>query len=402
MKALEELAVIHGQVMSTTPVATKRYLFNKINWDAKAICIQGERGVGKTTLLCQYLLEKYKSVDKGLYISADNINVTSLGLFNIARTFFSYDGKALFIDEIHKYPNWAIELKNIIDTYRNHQIVLTGSSSLDLHHGKSDLSRRVVYYKLNGLSFREYLKLAHDIDAETISFENIIQHHVSIADQFKTIPILKYFQEYIEHGYYPFFLEGISDYLAKVNNIIEKVIFEDVAVIYNLKQTTLPILKKILWLVATSSGLLPNIDRISKNLRVSREVIYNCLEYLNHSGLINSVYAEAKGMKLIRKPAKIYLHNTNLLHAINGTLSLVSDTGGVRETFLVNQISTELQIKMHDQGDFMIGQRYIVEVGGRGKNNKQIKSLNNAFLAIDGIAIGFGNRIPLYLFGLMY
>jgi uncharacterized protein len=402
MTNLEELMAIHGQVMSTIPTTTKRYLFNGIDWKTKAICVQGERGVGKTTLICQYLLEQYQSVDKALYVSADNINVTALGLFNIARTFFSYDGQALFIDEIHKYPNWAVELKNIIDTYRGHQIILTGSSSLDLHQGKSDLSRRVVYHKLAGLSFREYLKLAHAIDVDPILLNDIFHHHVKIADQFKTMPILKYFKEYLENGYYPFFLEGINDYLQKVNNIIEKVIFEDIAVIYNLRQTTLPILKKLLWLIATSSGLLPNIDRISKNLQVSREVVYNCLEYLNHSGLINNIYAEARGMKLIRKPGKIYLCNTNLLNAINGTLNLSSNIGGMRETFFVNQISANLKINLHDHGDFVVGGKYIVEVGGQGKTQKQIKSLNDAYLALDGIVIGFGKRIPLFLFGFLY
>lgn len=402
MATLDELVVIHTEVMSTVSQTSKRYLYDKIDWNTKAICLKGERGVGKTTMICQYLLEKYESPDKALYISADNINVTAIGLFNIAREYFAYGGQALFIDEIHKYSDWSVELKNIIDTYRKHQIVFTGSSSLNLEQSKADLSRRVVYHKLLGVSFREFLTLSLNIEVEHITLENLINHHVKIANQFKGIPILKYFSDYLEYGYYPFFLEGLNDYLAKVNNMIEKVLFEDIAVVYNLRQTTIPILKKLLWLIATSVVFTPNIDSISKNLSVSRDIIYNCLEHLNHSGLLNSIYPEARGMKLVRKPGKIYMSNTNLLNAINGNIYLTSDIGNIRETFIANQLSSYFKIGLHDEGDFIIDGKYIIEVGGNGKTDKQIKSLDNAYSAIDGIEIGFGRRIPLYLFGLLY
>jgi uncharacterized protein len=399
---LEQLVTIHNQVMASTPAVFKRYLFDKINWKSKAICIQGDRGVGKTTLVCQYFLENYVSVDKAIYISADNIHVTKSGLFAIAQEYFSFGGEALIIDEVHKYPNWAIELKNIIDTYRKHQIIFTGSSSLDLKQSKSDLSRRVVFHQLLGLSFREYLKFAHDLEFSTYEFDHIINNHAKIADQFKAITILKHFYDYLNYGYYPFFLEGVEDYLIKTNNIIEKVIFEDIAVVYNLKQATLPIMKKLLWLVATANGLIPNIDRISRNLGTSREIIYHCLEYLSHAGLINNVYSDGRGMKLIRKPAKIYLHNTNLLYAVNGNLKLYNDIGAMRETFFVNQVLPQHLVSVHNSGDFLVDGKYVIEIGGKGKTNKQIKSIKDAYLAIDNIEIGFGKRIPLYLFGFFY
>lgn len=400
---LFELVTIHNEVMSTTPsLAFKRFLHDQINWDAKAICIQGARGVGKTTLMCQLFLEKYKNVEQALYFSADNINVTSKGLFKIAQEFFSAGGLALFIDEIHKYPNWSIELKNIIDTYRKRQIIFSGSSSLDLQHSKGDLSRRVVYHSLPCLSFREYLKLSQQIDFPAVSLEDIIKNHLSIAEKLKSITILKHFNNYLNHGSYPFFSEGIEDYLSKINNVIEKIIFEDIAVVYNLKQTTLPVIKRLLWLVATTNGLTPNVDSISKNFRVSRDVIYNCFEYLHKSGLIKNLYTDARGMKLARKPGKVYLDNTNLLHAINGSLKLNSDIGVVRETFFVNQLELNHRVNLHDSGDFIIDDYYVIEVGGKGKTEKQIKSVKNSYLAIDGIEMGFGKRIPLYLFGLLY
>lgn len=399
---LDELALIHQEVMATTPTAFRRYLYPKINWGAKGLCILGDRGVGKTTLLCQDFLERYRSPEKGLYISADHVSVVSYGLVNIAQSYFSYGGEALYIDEVHKYPNWSIEIKNLLDTYKNRQIIFSASSSLDLNKSKADLSRRIVYHRLLGLSFREYLSLSENLELPPLSLPEILKNHIKIATNFNSFPLLKYFKEYLKHGYYPFFKEGLEDYLSKVNNVIEKVLFEDIAVVYNLKQTTVPILKRILWLVATSNGLIPNIDKMSKNLGISREMVYNCLEYLNSSGLLNDLFPSGKGNRLIRKPSKIYLNNANLLNAIHGSLKLESDIGGIRETFFVNQVSGLHKVALHDKGDFIIDDSWIVEVGGRGKNDKQIRKQEEAYLAVDDIKIGFGNKIPLYLFGFLY
>lgn len=399
---LDELISIHQEVMAKIPITFKRYLFSKINWKANGLCILGDRGVGKTTLLCQHLLERYQTPDRALYLSADNINVISCGLFNIAQRFFAYGGEGLYIDEVHKYPNWSIEIKNILDTYKDRKIVFSASSSLDLNRSKGDLSRRVVYHRLLGLSFREYLLLSANIQLPELTLSEILSHHVKIASGFSSMQILKHFQDYLRHGYYPFFMEGLEDYLSKVHNVIEKVLFEDVAVIYNLRQTTLPIMKRILWLVATSNGLIPNIDKMSKNLGISREMVYNCLEYLNHSGLLNDLFPGGKGNNLIRKPGKIYLNNVNLLNAIHGSLKLDSDIGGIRETFFVNQVGSTHKVALHDKGDFFIDDTWIIEVGGKGKNSKQIRGENKAYLAIDDVKIGFGNKIPLYLFGLLY
>lgn len=399
---LEDLIQIHQEVMSTVPTAVKRYLYTQINWKAAGLCIVGDRGVGKTTMVCQNLLETYKTPSRALYISADHVSVLSYGLVNIAKAFFAEGGEALYIDEVHKYPEWSVEIKNLLDTYKGRQIIFSASSSLDLNKSKGDLSRRVVYHRLLGLSFREYLSLAHNIHLPTLTMEEVIRDHVTIVSDFGSIPLLQYFKEYILHGYYPFFMEGLQDYSAKLTNVIEKVLFEDVAVVYNLRQTTLPILKRILWLVATSNGLIPNIDKMSKNLGISRELVYNCLEYLSSSGLLNEVFASGKGNNLIRKPAKIYLNNSNILNAINGTLKLETDVGGIRETFFVNQVGCNHKVSLYDKGDFLINDRWIVEIGGKNKNDYQIREEKEAYLVLDDLKIGFGRKIPLYLFGFLY
>lgn len=399
---LEDLFAIHRQVMATTEEKRKRYLYDKINWTAQALCITGDRGVGKTTLMCQHLLETYRSVETALYISADNIHVAAEGLFKIAQNYFSIGGQALFIDEVHKYPNWSVELKNIIDTYKKNKIVFSASSSLDLNQSKADLSRRVVYHHLMGLSFREYIFLTQNVLLPVLSLDEILKNHVAIADALLPYKMLKLFSEYLSYGYYPFFLEGLSDYHSKLHNVIEKVIFEDIAIVFNLRQTTLPVLKKILWLVATTDGLIPNVDNISSNVGVSREVVYNCLEYLGRSGLLSNLYPVSEGMKLIRKPGKIYLNNTNLLNAINGTLKRASSSGGVRETFFANQATSCHKVNLCPDCDFFLDEKIAIEVGGKNKDYNQIKGLSNAYLAVDDIEVGFKNKIPLYLFGFLY
>ena len=400
--SLEPLISIHESVMANIPVGKQRYLYPQINWRTQSICLLGNRGVGKTTLISQFLLEHYQSASRALYISADNVIVSSEGLFATAQEYFQFGGEALFIDEIHKYPNWAQELKNILDTFRNKQIVFTASSALELKKSKYDLSRRAVYYELKGLSFREFLDFSENFQIPTVSLTDIISKHLEIAEIFKGKTILKSFRNYLYKGYFPFFLEGEQDYLSKVNNVIEKVLFEDIAVIYNLKQSTIPILKKILWLTATSKGLVPNIERISKDLKVSREIIYASFEHLAQSGLLNNIFYDSKGLKLIRKPGKIFLENTNLICAINGILKLGNDVGNLRETFFVNQMAHTHRLNLHDHADFIIDGQYIFEVGGQSKNFRQIKNTENSYLAVDNIEIGFGKKIPLYIFGFLY
>lgn len=397
---MQDLIAIHNEILALIPKSNTRYLYGQINWNSLGICVLGDRGVGKTTLICQDLLKRYKTPDKALYITADHIAVISMGLFNIAKQFFLEGGEALYIDEVHKYPNWSIEIKNILDTYKNKQIIFSASSSIDLNKSKGDLSRRVVYHKLFGLSFREYLLIAENIEIPSFDLTDILKNHIPIATQWNFV--FPHFKKYLNFGYYPYFTEGLEDYFAKLTNVIEKILFEDIAVIYNLKQNTLLILKKILWLVATANGMIPNIDKMSKNLAVSREMVYNCLEYLTSSGLLNEIFPHGKGNHLVRKPAKIYINNTNLLYAIYRSLKLHPDIGGIRETFFLNQVGNKHKVTLHDKADFVIDDKWVMEIGGKNKDGEQIKGIDSSYLVIDDSKIGFGNKIPLYLFGLLY
>ena len=399
---LDGLYEFHLELMTHIPLGNKRYLYSQLNWDSRVICLIGDRGVGKSTLICQRMIEHYEKMSRGLYISADNINVLANGLLNIAKTYFAQGGEALFIDEVHKYPNWALEIKNIIDIYKDRHIIFTSSSSVDLVKSKADLSRRVVYYRLNGLSFREYLQFVLDKPLSVITLQDIIKNHVDLVQEMKLQTVLKHFQDYLRHGFYPFFMEGVDDYLGKLNNILEKVIYEDIGVIYSLKTASLVALKKMLWLIATAGCFIPNIDNMSKDLQLSRDFVYDGLEYLQRAGLISSIYANGKGMKLVRKPGRIYLNNSNMSYAIHGEFKLKADIGAVRETFFANQVSPLHQVTTSDVGDFLIDGEHIFEIGGTGKTKKQIKDSAKAHLAIDGIEIGSGNKIPLYLFGFLY
>ena len=400
---LQKLFEMHNLVISQKKRSIKRYLYEKINWNLRAICIFGARGTGKTTLLVQYYDEHYDTPEKALYISADYLSVIAHGLYEVADTYFKSGGEVLLIDEIHKYPNWSAELKNIIDVYSEKQIIISGSSSLNLQQGKGDLSRRVVYYELQGLSFREFLVFETGIAFQTLTLEDIFSHHIKHASiiQSKTT-ILKQFNNYLLYGYYPFFLEGKNEYFSRINNVIEKVISDDIATLFNVKRSNISKIKKLLWLIGVSQPFTPNIDNISNALGISRDSVYNYIEYLQKSGLIIAVGKSGKGSRVVRKPAKIYMENTGLIKTVSEITGIESLIGSMRETFFANQLHQISSLTVPKKGDFMVNNDYIVEVGGKNKTFAQIRNEKNAFLALDGIEVGFGDEIPLYLFGFTY
>lgn len=400
---LEELFFSHKKVVEDIPLGFKRYLYDQIDWKAQAVCVMGPRGVGKTTLLLQHYQEVYGNPEKCLYVSADNVEVAAFGLFQIAKEYFQYGGEALIIDEIHKYPEWQAELKSILDTFKKKKVFVSGSSSLALQAGKVDLSRRLVYYALKGLSFREYLGLKEKIDIPAVSLEEVFSHHVALAGKVSSgTPVLKYFKQYLTSGYYPFFVEGEGTYYAKLLTIIEKALYEDVAAMGNLKRSNILVLKKMLWLIATSGSFTVNIEKMSRELGLSKEYVYAYLEYLEGAGLIACLRPAGKGYVLARKPQKTYIHDPNLLGALHNQLMSENDQGAVRETFFVSQLKDLFKITASDRGDFVLNDKYVVEVGGKDKGFDQIKEIKNGYVAADRMEIGAGKKIPLYLFGMLY
>ncbi len=399
----EELFYIHRKTVEDVPMAFKRYLHAEIDWHARHICITGCRGTGKTTLLLQYYLEAYNDVEKCLYISADHVAVAGIGLLKIASEYFKLGGEAIIIDEIHKSPNWEAELKSIIDTFKRKQILVSGSSAIKLKKGKADLSRRVVYYNLKDLSFREYLALTESIKLPVLSLEDVLTRHVQYAERItKGRSILKLFNNYLTEGMYPFITEGKSTYLSKLLNVIEKVLYEDIAIAADMKQANIPVLKKILWLVASSVPFQVNIEKMSRELGISKQYVYEYIDHLDTAGLMNAVPYGGTGYRTVRKPAKILMANSNLLFAVNRAMQAEAERGSVRETFFVSQLAPLFKTTIADKGDFEIADQHVFEIGGAGKGHSQIKTIPNAFVAADAIEFGFANKIPLYLFGFLY
>jgi len=397
---IEKLIEIHlSLAKEVEKLSYRRYLFDKISWNNRLIGIVGARGVGKTTLLLQYYLYNFKTPQDCLYLSADNINVINKGLYNIAEEFFKFGGKTLLIDEIHKYPDWQIELKNIYDSSPKKKIIFSGSSSIGILKGKGDLSRRAVFYNLRGLSFREYLILRLNKQFQPLDFKDLLKEHIKLADKISSqLPVLKYFREYLKYGYYPFFKEGVESFYNKLGNVIEKIFYEDMPSLFNIKHSTIYNLKKLFYLVATSQPFIPNISKISSQLGISKEYIYTYIEELQKAGLFILLYPKTKGFSLLRKPQKIYLENTNLFYLIEQEKGFTIEKGSIRETFLLNQLGSLKKLYYSDKVDFMDREGRLFEVGGKEKK----ASSKDIFLALDDIIVGFRNRIPLWLFGFLY
>ncbi len=400
---LSDLFEFHLETLKSLSGDFRRYLYSQINYKDRLIGIVGARGVGKTTLLLQHYQETFASPEVCLYMSADNIVVNGLGLFEIGREFFRLGGQVLMIDEIHKYKNWSSELKNLYDTFPKAKFLISGSSTLDILKGKSDLSRRLVLHTLRGMSLREYINLETGSTFAPIPLATIFDQHVRQASKVvSATTILKHFKAYLQRGYYPFYHEGKSAYQSKLENILEKIVYEDIPSVFDIKPSSIPILKKIIYLVATSEPFTPNIEKISSQLKISKEYAYHYLDYLERAKIFIFLHQATQGFKLVRKPEKIYLENPNLIQAIVGKHGFRSEIGAVRESFFINQVAGVAPIFSAEQGDFFVDNKFTIEVGGRKKTTRQIHSLENAYLAVDDIEVGAGNKIPLWLFGFLY
>lgn len=396
-------------LLQNTSLDFKRFLYTDIDFKQQLIGIIGPRGVGKTTLILQYLKENFskRNSDEAVYFSADNVLLQKGDLLNLAGELHLKHGVNLIcIDEIHRFNNWNQELKNIYDSLPGLKVIFSGSSSIDLFRGKYDLSRRGVIYNLPGFSFREFLNFFKGVEFKPCSFEQLLINRQKIAKDIyaKEKKILKYFSEYLEWGYYPFYKEtgSVELYTEQLNNIINKIIYEDIASVYKLKTDNLIVFKQILYFFATITPGEVNVNKLAGSLGRNHATIAEYLSILEQAGLIRFLTNNKAGHSLVRHAKKIYLDNANLLYAIGRVAGKRIEIGTVRELFFLNQLQNIKKVPCYSaKGDFSVDD-YIFEIGGKNKTDEQIENLEKAYFVLDDILIGDKKNIPLFLFGFLY
>lgn len=369
-----------------------RYLYNDVNWNARMVAITGARGVGKSTMVLQYVKTQISDC-KVLYISADHTFFTTHTLVEVADDFSKEAGSLLIIDEVHKYPDWSRELKQIYDTHPDMKVIFTGSSVLDIIDGVADLSRRVLHYTMYGLSFREYLGLFHHISVPKYSLEEILDGKAHIEGMLHPLPA---FREYLSEGYYPFAIEG--DFPLRMQNVITKTIESDIAQYAGLRATTAKKLKKMLAVISGLAPYKPNADNLALEIGISRNSVQDYLSLLERAQLIGQLRDDTGGIRGLGKVEKVYIDNPSLMRVLSGGKT---DVGNMRETFFYNQMRVKNDVISSRQSDFKI-EKYTFEVGGRKKGKKQIEDIPDSFIVKDDIEFAQGNVIPLWAFGLNY
>lgn len=398
---MEQLQAQHLRLLSHLAAPYERSLMNAINWNNRLIAIRGARGTGKTTMLLQHIKKAYGSdPNVALYASLDHLYFSRHTLLDLADEFHKRGGQCLFLDEVHKYEGWSREIKNIYDGYPDLKIVFTGSSLLNILNAEADLSRRCVSYDLQGLSFREYLLFKENISLPLIPLEDVLTHSLDASTQvLNTCKPLKYFKQYLQEGYYPFFLEQHIDYLTQVQKVVGMILEIELPQLSNVDVANVRKLRSLLSVVSSGVPFAVDISKMAQTAELNRNTIVTYLAHLHRARLLNLLYSDVVNLKRMQKPDKIYMENSNLLHALSLT---AVETGTERETFFVNQLAYDHQIEYSKQGDFVIDRKYTIEVGGQSKDGKQIANVQNAFIASDDIEYALGNKIPLWLFGFLY
>jgi len=391
----------------------QRYFIKKEKLEHRLSIILGARGVGKTITIAQYM-SKFDN-DKALYVSLDDISNSTQSIYTIAEAFELQGGELLCLDEIHKYENWSQELKSIYDTFPRLKVIASGSSALQIHKGSHDLSRRAIVYTMIGMSFREFLELHYHYDFEANTLEDIFANHVTIAENIvdtlvkKDHRIITLFRDYLKFGYYPYYLSMPNDLLffQTLKQNINVSIESDLLNIYpSLNGKSIKKIKLLLSVIMENVPFTPTMSSLKKSIDVKDDrTLKEYLSHLDDAGLITLLMKSSLSMKNMDKPEKIYLANTNLMYITT------PDIGNVRETFFVNQLSNYyLQkntldnkgIYVSNKGDFYMEEKYVCEVGGKGKSFKQIKDMEHSFVIADNIELGFGKKVPLWLFGFLY
>ncbi len=389
---MEQLQATYHKLLRETTTAFHRYMYDRIHWDARMIGLMGPRGIGKTTLVLQHIKEQLPQKES-LYVQAEDFYFASHRLTELADAFAKLGGKYLFIDEIHKYKDWARELKLIYDYHAELHVVFTGSSVLDIAKGAFDLSRRALMYEMQGLSYREYLELFHGIRFPRCTLQQILQQEAEIPAGF--LP-LQHFADYLQRGYYPFADGDMRQYIQQVVNATIEM---DIPQYADLSVSTARKLKRLLAIIAQSAPFKPNMSQIGSQLEVSRNNVADLCAYLKKAGLVSQLRTSTQGIQGLGKVDKIYLDNPTLIYTL-GCPNV--EIGTVRETFFFNQTRSLMPVTVSPISDFLIDGKYTFEVGGKKKKQSQLQGIENGYVVKDDIETGYGNIIPLWMFGMLY
>lgn len=377
-----------------------RNLEAQINWKARLICIRGARGTGKTTLMLQHIKKTFKNLEKVIYVSLDNLYFSDHSLLDFVDSFAKHGGRFLFLDEVHKYPDWSRTIKNIYDDYPELHVAFTGSSLLEILNARSDLSRRALVYNLQGLSFREYLKLTADADFPILTLDEILKKNEKLsADIVSKIKPFEFFDDYLKFGYYPYFLEGIDDYYTRLNETVNMILEVELPLLRKVEVAYIGKIKKLLSAIGKSAPFIPNTTELSSRIQIARQTLLQYFQYLEESKLIFQVFKKSRGLGNLEKPDKIFLENTNLMHLLGDA---ETNEGNVRETFAFNQLSHSHEVLFSEKSDFFVDKKFTFEIGGKNKKRKQIQDIPNSYILADDIEFGTDRRIPLWLLGFLY
>jgi predicted AAA+ superfamily ATPase len=378
----------------------QRFLYKDLlNSKAKITGLYGSRGVGKTTILLQVLKELDFVDNEKLYITCDHPMFLDISLFDFVDEFAKFGGEVIVIDEIHKIKDFQTQIKLIYD-FLDIKVYFSGSSAVELTN--ADFTRRYSMYHLPIFSFREYLEISQNIQLSSYTLEDILNNHQNISNTIiDTVPnkkILKYFKQFIDVGVYPYYFEDETKYIDRVSENINTILYTDLVNVVKIDSSKIDSLKKLLLSICVSNPLETSLDKLSSLVGITKPTLYKYINYLSRAELIHHIVYEAKRFKNIKKQDKLYINNTNLFQA----LCLNSNIGNVRETFFVSMLYKKHSLNYVDKGDFLVDERYTVEIGGKNKNFNQIKDIHESFIVADDIEVGFEYKIPLYLFGFLY
>ena len=391
---MSQLFDLYSVKLSETDTRFVRYLHDRINWNSRLIVIVGTRGVGKTTMILQHILLT-DAVKESLYIAADNTYFSANTLFDTASAFVKGGGKVLYIDEVHKYPDWSREVKMMYDYLPDLRVVVTGSSILDIVKGTdADLSRRAIPYTMEGLSFREYLNFSLGLNVTPLSLDDIIAGNIALPQEVKH-PLM-HFKDYLAKGYFPFFSQ--DDYFIRLENVINHTMEIDIPAFAGMSVATSRKLKKLLYVISRNVPFKPNFSEIGRSLSMDRGTVADYMVYIEKSGLTRQLNMSGGGMSLLEKPEKVYLGNTNFIYALSDGMQ---NPGNVRETFFFSAMSGNHTVMASPVSDFIVD-GHTFEVGGKGKTGKQVKDVEDAYIVKDDIEHAYMNIIPLWAFGLNY